>query len=308
MRSLVKIALIVGIALFVLAAIRLATRGSSQGSPFNSAEEAQPNFSITSGDTTYSGEISSDVGVAILRISSSPYLFSFGEPQRADGMFIILTVAIKNGQNTAITMNTDLFEILDSSGNVYSASEKSLDVPNSLFLARINPAVTKVGQVVFDVPAGLSIDNLRLRFRGGMTGEPAIMALKVDLLTKPTLPVPDNEPQGGIDLNSSGGNPGTPADEVASPSSAASTTAPASVPAEGPVQPDSNNNSEAANGQQEHSAPPPLRKIDLGQTEDEVISTLGPPSSVTTGGKRIFTYPRLQVIFTNGVVSDVRQF
>ncbi len=192
MRSLVKIVLIVGIALFVLAAIRLVTRGSSQGSPLNSTEEAQPSFSITSGDTTYLGRF---LAMWALR---SWYQFQLVPLQlsRTSVQMECLSFLLwrsRTVKNTAITMDTNLFEILDSSGNVYSASEKSLDVPNSLFLARINPAVTKVGQVVFDVPAGLSIDNLRLRFRGGMTGEPAIMALKVNSLKKPTPPVPETQ-------------------------------------------------------------------------------------------------------------------
>jgi hypothetical protein len=79
-------------------------------------------------------------------------------------------------------MNTSLFEILDAYGNVYSASEKSMEIQggNDLFLAQINPGITKAGRIVFDVPANLSTDNLQLRFRGGMTGDTAILALRVN--------------------------------------------------------------------------------------------------------------------------------
>jgi hypothetical protein len=118
--------------------------------------------------------------VAILNIKSGPGLYSFGRFERADGKLIIVAVAIHNGQNTAITMNTSLFKIVDSNGNVYSTSEKSIEIDHDLFLAQINPGITKTGQIVFDVPENLSMDNLWLRFRGGMTGDSATVALKVN--------------------------------------------------------------------------------------------------------------------------------
>ncbi len=140
-------------------------------------------FSVTSGDVTYYGTIASDVGVAVLGVrDAGPFLpGAFDELIKADGRFIIVRVSVSNRQNTAITMDTGLFEILDSSGNVYSASEKGLDVATSdnLFLEQINPGLTKTGLVVFDVPQALRLDTLRLKFRGGMTGDSAILPLKV---------------------------------------------------------------------------------------------------------------------------------
>jgi hypothetical protein len=145
----------------------------------------KPPFSVVEGDATYYGAVSSDVGVAVLRVTSGPFLFGI-EPIRADGKFVVVAVAIFNGQNTAITMDTGLFEIVDSSGNVYSASEKSMEVAsaNNLFLAQINPGVTKAGEIVFDVPQNLGMDNLLLRFRGGMTGTSRTLALKVNATTR----------------------------------------------------------------------------------------------------------------------------
>jgi hypothetical protein len=48
--------------------------------------------------------------------------------------------------------------------------------------------------------------------------------------------------------------------------------------------------------------------ISVGETTDEVVSSQGYPSSVTTGAKVIYVYPHLQLIFTNGKVSDIRPF
>jgi len=127
------------------------------------------------------------VGVAVLKVTSGQILLGI-EPIKADGKFIIVGVAIFNAQNTAITMDTGLFEILDSNGNVYSASERSagLGATDNLFLAQLNPGIMKTGEIVFDVPQNVTMDNLLLRFRGGMTGETATLPLRVDSTVQQT--------------------------------------------------------------------------------------------------------------------------
>jgi hypothetical protein len=45
-----------------------------------------------------------------------------------------------------------------------------------------------------------------------------------------------------------------------------------------------------------------------GQTPEQVIAILGPPSSVTTGAKHIYNYPHLSVIFAHGKVSEIHEF
>src|ERR1035437_2340618 len=181
MRSFLKVVLIAGSALILYILFEPLIKSSNKNQRSNASDQTQhPAFSATRGDTTYSGAVSSYVGVAILNVKSGPGLISFGRFERADGKLIIVAVAIHNGQNTAITMNTGLFEIVDSYGNVYSTSEKSIEVDHDLFLAQINPGITKTGQIVFDVPENLSMDKLWLRFRGGMTGDSATVALKVN--------------------------------------------------------------------------------------------------------------------------------
>lgn len=142
-------------------------------------------FSVTEGNSVYSGARSSDVGVAVLSVASTPFLTTFERVQAA-GTFLIVTVAIFNGQSSAISMDTGLFAILDSSGSEYSASVRSADLgANDLFLARINPGITKVGEIVFDVPASLDLDHLQLRFRGATSGDAAIVPLKANATGKP---------------------------------------------------------------------------------------------------------------------------
>jgi hypothetical protein len=183
MRSFLNAVVVVGIAVFLILVWLSVTKHTNESRLSDASEQNQPpTFYLTAGDTTYYGAISSNVGVAILAVNPGPYFLGLGDLVRADGKFIVVTVAISNRQNTAITMNTSLFEILDAYGNVYSASEKSMEIQggNDLFLAQINPGITKAGRIVFDVPANLSTDNLQLRFRGGMTGDTAILALRVN--------------------------------------------------------------------------------------------------------------------------------
>lgn len=163
--------------------------------PSKEQEPQKPPFSVVDGDTTYHGARSSNVGVAVLRVTSGPFLFGgLDGIVKADGKFIFVAVAIFNGQNSAVTMDTGLFEILDTKGNVYSASVTSMDVgsASNLFLAQINPGITKTGEIVFDVPQTLSVDNLLLRFRGGMTGNSAVLPLKVDSTIMPVPAPPDS--------------------------------------------------------------------------------------------------------------------
>jgi hypothetical protein len=46
----------------------------------------------------------------------------------------------------------------------------------------------------------------------------------------------------------------------------------------------------------------------IGQTPDEVIAILGPPSSITTGAQRIYTYPKVQISFIDGKVARVQKY
>ncbi len=163
------------------------TEGNTASPPAAGGQQPTqaPSFTVAEGDTVYSGARSSDVGAAILKVTSAPVLAG-SEPIRAAGTFIVVTVAISNGQSSAITMGTGLFTILDSGGNEYSASVHSADVgANDVFLGQIDPGITKIGTIVFDVPTNLDIDKLQLRFRGGMTGDAAVIPLKPNFIAKP---------------------------------------------------------------------------------------------------------------------------
>jgi len=53
--------------------------------------------------------------------------------------------------------------------------------------------------------------------------------------------------------------------------------------------------------------PPPPQTIQLGQTIDEVVATLGQPDKIVNlGAKQIYVYKDLKVTFLKGKVSDVQ--
>jgi len=49
-------------------------------------------------------------------------------------------------------------------------------------------------------------------------------------------------------------------------------------------------------------------RVAVGQTPEQVIFIMGPPSSVTTGARRIYNYPHLAVVFVDGKVSEFHSF
>jgi len=266
----------VGVTILVIAILAVAwsiISRQGQGKIANDAEESF--FSLKHGDTTYYGTKSSNVGVVVLGVRSGPFMIgSFENFIRADGKFILVSVAISNQQSTAIRMNTSLFEILDSNGNAYSASERTMEIErgDDLFLALINPGVTKTGVIAFDVPQNLQVDDLRLRFRGGMTGHSAVVALRVNSSTEGAIvpSVPTVRPAEGENPLQQGAIP-----QPDLPKSAAGV---------------------------------PLTQVKEGQTPEEVIAILGPPLSATTGAQHVYEYRHLRVLFIEGKVSQIQQF
>ena len=48
--------------------------------------------------------------------------------------------------------------------------------------------------------------------------------------------------------------------------------------------------------------------VTKGQTSAEVLAILGPPASVTTGLKHVYTYRHLMIVFVDGKVSEIHHF
>jgi hypothetical protein len=196
-----------GLVFFALIGIGVLV-GTSASHPRSSSSDARTDqspqtsetgapFIIRAGGRSYMGSEASQVGVAVMGVSTSPVVQSLMGMEQADGTFIFVTVGISNHQSTEITMNQSLFEIVDESGNVYSSSSKSFEVErgSDLFLAGINPGVGKQGTIVFDVPPSIIHQRLTLRFRGGMTGETTEVPLAVRSTAPVEAPVQEAAPE-----------------------------------------------------------------------------------------------------------------
>ena len=125
--------------------------------------------------------MASHVGVAVLDVRSSPVFNSGYELSRADGKYVMVAVAVTNYQNSEITLSNAEFELFGADGTQFASSVKSIEVGerNSLFLAGLNPGLTKQGAVIFDIPESVDVSSLRLRFHGGMPGESEELPLTV---------------------------------------------------------------------------------------------------------------------------------
>jgi hypothetical protein len=87
--------------------------------------------------------------------------------QQADGEFIIIRISVSNTGHDPATLTDSDFHL--QSGNVkYDTSSKGM-MSGGFFLDKLNPGVTKTGNLVFDVPANTSPSKYKLIVYGNGT-------------------------------------------------------------------------------------------------------------------------------------------
>ena len=98
----------------------------------------------------------------------------------AQGVFKVVKVTVTNNQKDAITLDSNLFKLVDEQKREFGGSsegqmalETSSEKKESFFLKQLNPGLSLTGYVVFDVPK--EAKGFVLQARGGMTGK------KIDL-------------------------------------------------------------------------------------------------------------------------------
>lgn len=132
------------------------------------------------------GGISSNVGIAVYKIREARSIDTSFSSQRAQGKFIIVNVAVSNGQKDAITVDNTSFKLIDDQGREFSHSVEGstalmMKSGNSRgFLQKVNPGIVTSVEVPFDVPTNIS--GLKLKARGGFSGREIVLPLKVDLV------------------------------------------------------------------------------------------------------------------------------
>lgn len=88
----------------------------------------------------------------------------FGE--KADGIFIILDVEIENTGKSAKYLMDSYLKLVDDQGREFSPNSAAAiylkPQGSALMFEQVNPSITKKGKIVFDVPAGLKVANIRI--------------------------------------------------------------------------------------------------------------------------------------------------
>lgn len=119
------------------------------------------------------GEILEVGGVAFTVLSRDKATNVGGEwGVNSNGEFLILDVVVENKGNEPITVDSSFFTLLgngksyeaDTSAGVYANKD------NHFFYDKVNPDIALQGKVVFDVPAELHGQELKLKVQTGFFG------------------------------------------------------------------------------------------------------------------------------------------
>ncbi|WP_374713197.1 DUF4352 domain-containing protein [Symbiobacterium terraclitae] len=149
--------------------------------PASPAPGAADEFNLTVTDqstgTVYKGKVVSNVGFAVLDVDTVKSVGSdfFVEEAAGGAKFVMVTVYVTNEQKEAFTLDTSLFTLV-ADGKEYEYSIEAAnamefsDQTESLFLKQLNPGLSVVATIPFEVPESLSLDRAELQFRAGLFG------------------------------------------------------------------------------------------------------------------------------------------
>ena len=89
---------------------------------------------------------------------------------------VVAAVALKQGKNEskdAVTIDSSFFKLLAADGSTYETDSDNLmylPADKNFFLAKINPNLSKSGQVLFAVSAGAKPQDFKLQVQTGAFG------------------------------------------------------------------------------------------------------------------------------------------
>ena len=128
----------------------------------------------------------SDVVFAVTDVSESNFIGNGYFGKQPQGKFILVKVISFNNQKDAVTIDSNLFKLINANNQEYSTSVEGMTAMNLSngnaegFLQQVNPGMSIEATYVFDVPANSKISDYKLQARGGMTGDKVTMPLKVE--------------------------------------------------------------------------------------------------------------------------------
>jgi uncharacterized membrane protein len=83
--------------------------------------------------------------------------------QTTNDEYLVVNLSIKNKDSKSRMMDASMFEIIDTAGNVYEPDGGAvMYLDASFFLEDVNPGLTRTGDIVFEIPEGLSGLSLRV--------------------------------------------------------------------------------------------------------------------------------------------------
>ena len=86
--------------------------------------------------------------------------------ERADGIFIIIDVEIENTGKSAKYLTDSYLKLIDEKNREFSPNSVAAiylkPQGSALMFEQINPGIIKKGKIVFDVPQGIKVANLRI--------------------------------------------------------------------------------------------------------------------------------------------------
>jgi len=86
--------------------------------------------------------------------------------KKADGIFLIVSVEIENTGSSAKLLSNSFMRLVDDRGREFSPDAGAAiwlkPQGSALMFEQINPGIVKKGKIVFDVPVGLKVANIRI--------------------------------------------------------------------------------------------------------------------------------------------------
>lgn len=86
--------------------------------------------------------------------------------EKADGIFIIIDVEVENTGKSAKYLMDSYLKLIDDQNREFSPNSVAAiylkPSGSALMFEQINPGIIKKGKIVFDVPAGLKVANIKL--------------------------------------------------------------------------------------------------------------------------------------------------
>lgn len=154
--------------------------GGKDGASTSLNSNVQPNIqnqekitAKTEEVTTYSVGDSIQAGDFKWKVTKSSTAKEIGESiagtflgEKADGIFIILDVEVENTGKSAEYLMDSYLKIIDEQGREFSPNSAAAiylkPQGSALMFKQVNPGIAKKGKIVFDVPEGLKVANLKI--------------------------------------------------------------------------------------------------------------------------------------------------